>query len=246
MKSLSLALMMAFTGTALAQVDLTTLKDVELKAELHRASGEEYVSLSYKAARIKLFNVIYLEKDEQGYFNKDVYCGGKLYRTFENDTPNDELPDHTVMNTEHTWPQSRFNETLNQEVQKTDLHHLFATFSKINTERGNYPFANVGVESNRKLQCDTSKLGQPLSYGAGTYFEPPTEHKGNVARALFYFSVRYNVSIDTTEEIFLKFWHMLDPVDEKEKERHEVIFGIQKNRNPFIDMPELVLQIADF
>lgn len=247
MNYLSLFLVVAFSGAAFAQADLKSLKDVDLKEELHRISGEEYVGLSYKEARIKLFNVIYLEKDEKGYFNKDVYCQTNYYRTFKDDIPNDEIPDHTIMNTEHTWPQSRFNESLNEEVQKTDLHHLYTTFSKINAERGNYPFANVGVSTNRKpLFCPGTKLGNPIGYGKGIYFEPPVEHRGNVARSLFYFSIRYNLAIDATEEIFLKFWHMLDPVDATETQRHEIIYGIQKNRNPFIDYPELVLQIADF
>jgi endonuclease I len=226
---------------------LAQLSNVELKQEIHKLAGQEYVSLDYKQARIKMFNVIYLEKDENGFFNRDVYCQTKYYRTFKDNTPDEEIPDHTVMNTEHTWPQSRFNKELNEEIQKTDLHHLYTTFSKINAERGNYPFAEVGVTTNRKpLFCEGPKLGKPISYGEGVYFEPADEHKGNVARALFYFSVRYNVGISATEEIFLKFWHMVDPVDEIEKQRHEIIFSIQKNRNPFIDQPELVLKISDF
>ncbi len=74
-----------------------------------------------------------------------------------------------------------------------------------------------------------SKLENSIGYAKGTYFEPPVEHKGNVARSLFYFSVRYQIAIEANKEIFLKFWYMLDPVDEKERERHEKIADIQKN-----------------
>ena len=35
-------------------------------------------------------------------------------------------------------------------------------------------------------------------------------------------------------------WHFSDPVDDYEKNRNEVIFGFQGNRNPFIDHPSLV------
>lgn len=245
MKVLGFLSLLTFSSVALAQADLATLKDSELKEEIQKRASANQVSLSYKAARVKMFNVIYLEKDEQGFFNKDVYCLTKHYRA---GVAGEEIPDHTVFNTEHTWPQSRFNEQLNEEVQKTDLHHLFPTFSKINAERGNYPFANVGEQSARKLQCDISKLGKAVGGlgNNGTYFEPANEHKGNVARALFYFSTRYELAIDPTEEIFLKFWHLIDPVDALEKSRHEIISGIQKNRNAFIDNPELVLQISDF
>jgi deoxyribonuclease-1 len=151
------------------------------------------------------------------------------------------------MNTEYTWPQGRFNREFDLDTQKTDLHHLYPTFSRINAEQGNYPFANVGSTTNKKsLFCQGPKLGKADQLGDGVYFEPANEHKGNVARALFYFSVRYKVAISTTEEIFLKFWHMVDPVDESEKQRHEGIASVQKNRNPFIDRPELVLRISDF
>jgi endonuclease I len=35
-------------------------------------------------------------------------------------------------------------------------------------------------------------------------------------------------------------WHTQDPVDDRERERNDVVFGFQGNRNPFIDHPEWV------
>ena len=35
-------------------------------------------------------------------------------------------------------------------------------------------------------------------------------------------------------------WHEQDPVDERERRRNNVVFGFQRNRNPFIDHPEWV------
>ena len=35
-------------------------------------------------------------------------------------------------------------------------------------------------------------------------------------------------------------WHQADPVDEKERNRNDAVFGFQENRNPFIDHPEWV------
>ena len=45
----------------------------------------------------------------------------------------------------------------------------------------------------------------------------------------------------------LREWHDLDPVDSTEIARNENIYEKwQHNRNPFIDCPDLVHQIADF
>jgi len=47
-------------------------------------------------------------------------------------------------------------------------------------------------------------------------------------------------------ETMLRRWHAADPVDQKERDRNEAIYGIQRNRNPFIDHPEWVDSIPDF
>ena len=39
---------------------------------------------------------------------------------------------------------------------------------------------------------------------------------------------------------FLLDWHHQDPVSQKEIDRNQAVYGIQNNRNPFIDYPELV------
>lgn len=97
-------------------------------------------------------------------------------------------------------------------------------------------------------------------------FEVWQFRKGDLARAMFYMDVRYeggthgttgatepdlvltdNVSlIQGTDggtaymgllSVLLE-WHALDPVDDIERQRNEVIFGYQGNRNPFVDHPD--------
>ena len=92
-------------------------------------------------------------------------------------------------------------------------------------------------------------------------FEPRDDVKGDVARMIFYMAVRYegegddmvDLEIvddpDSTKSSKLPIygdiddllrWHEEDPVSQWEIERNETIYQYQGNRNPFIDLPELV------
>ncbi len=102
----------------------------------------------------------------------------------------------------------------------------------------------------------------------GTVYEAWKERKGDVARAMLYMDVRYegdqidpNSSplqnepdlqvVEDPSELgsgipkmgrlsTLLQWHLDDPVDQTERDRNQVIFGFQENRNPFVDHPEWV------
>ena len=77
-------------------------------------------------------------------------------------------------------------------------------------------------------------------------FEPPAEHRGNVARAMFYFSAVYKKHIDPAQETVLKKWNLEDPPDAAELERNSAVERIQRNRNPFVDDFTLANDIRDF
>ncbi|MEC7275920.1 MAG: endonuclease [Bdellovibrionota bacterium] len=216
---------------------LDHLKNTELKEELQKAILQKKV-LSYKQARRELFGSIYLEKDSSGYYVEDTYCEER-YDSKSGVGPG-RIPNHTILNCEHTWPQSRFNHSQSSSAQKSDLHHLFPVNSVANSTRGNIPFGEVNGDYVRN--CQASSRGSDTADG-GESFEPSKYHKGNVARALFYFALRYKLDIDPTEEAHLRAWHRLDPVDQKEIERHEMIYQIQGNRNPFIDDETLIDRI---
>lgn len=233
-----LVLILHCFSTLEAKVSKNSLKD-----ELFILTSQNHQSYSYQKVRKFLFNTIHLQKDESGHYVQGVYCEKKIY-PFQGEHPGQRLPDHRVMNTEHTWPQSKFSQAFSREVQKTDLHHLYPTLSRINAQRGNLPFAEVYHE--RELSCEGPRSGRSIVGGEQVFFEPPARHKGNVARSLFYFSIRYKLPLDSVQEDFLRSWHRLDPVDEEERKRNEMIFSLQKNRNPFIDRPELVSRITDF
>ena len=206
----------------------------------------EQSPIGYTAARKVLLGKLHLVQDGNGYGIKEVYCG----RTYVNadfpsgDKPGPNIaPDDKYLNVEHTWPQSRFSKKFSSEIQKCDLHHLFPSDSKLNSIRGNFWFGEIDQQK-QALKCGESKFG--TWNGHGQFFEPPTAHKGNVARALMYFSIRYMMPIDRSEEDLLKKWNKLDPVDADERARNDAIQKIQGNRNPFVDFPELADSIGDF
>lgn len=206
----------------------------------------KHTALGYDRARIFMMGVYYLVKDGKGYALPDVYCGGlKHAEDFPSNPPAPQtIPNGSVINTEHTWPQSKFTGKFDRETQKSDLHHLYPTDSEMNSIRGNNKFGEV-AKDDRPLKCPASRYGQPAE-GGDEVFEPPKEHKGNVARALFYFSVRYEMPIGGVQEQTLRRWNQEDPVDDEEIRRNNEIQKVQGNRNPFVDYPELVEKISKF
>lgn len=206
--------------------------------------------LRYKEAKTYLFGDLFIKENNKGEYSiKDVYCEKNYNSTNAGVLPN-SLPNQEILNCEHTWPQSKFiKDNLNKEVetaQLTDLHHLFPAEKNANQIRANYDFQNVIKDLNLGSNCSPSKSGQTNGKAGNFFFEPPTNHKGNVARAMFYFSTQYKLPIDQTQEQTLREWHKLDPVDADERERNNKIEQIQGNRNPYIDYPELVMQVQDF
>tara|TARA_B100001971_G_C18268036_1_gene596426 strand:+ start:5438 stop:6157 length:720 start_codon:yes stop_codon:yes gene_type:complete len=195
---------------------------------------------SYSQARQYIMQKVHLKKDNLGYYVEDVYC----HQSFRKRVGPNNMPSHQDVNIEHTWPQSRFNTSRSKSFQKADLHHLYPTQSRANSTRGNVIFQELNAQNAEPVNgCDLSLSG----YANGTRgFEPPEDHKGNVARALFYFSLRYDLRISYTEEVILRAWNNSDPVDDDERRRNDIIEQIQGNRNPFIDDAELADFISDF
>jgi endonuclease I len=173
--------------------------------------------------------------------------------TFVTDQCGDYDSEGDCYNREHSWPQSWFNEA---SPMKTDLFHIYPTDGYVNGRRANYPFGEVNNPT--WTSQNGSKVGPNVSAGySGTVFEPIDAYKGDLARSFFYMSARY-YGEDSTWDItdmtsradikswaleLLMSWHENDPVSEKESDRNEAIYGIQNNRNPFIDHPELAAMV---
>ncbi|MCF8060564.1 MAG: endonuclease [Bacteriovoracaceae bacterium] len=214
-------------------------KDEKLKTLLGDAIANNVV-FSYKEARTYLFGDIYLENKNGQNVVTDTYCEENF--TAKDGVGTGKIPNHQEINCEHTWPQSRFSSRQSKGAQKSDLHHLFPVKAVANSARGNIPFGEVNGE--KVSGCEASLRGDDI-YGNTAAFEPPKAHKGNVARAIFYFAVRYKMNVPAEEEVHLRLWHRLDPIDSDEIRRHERIYELQGNRNPFIDDPDLVDKLSD-
>lgn len=202
--------------------------------------------LGYKKGSKKaLFGKVDLRSDDGGYYVHDVYCNQDI----RNKVGPNRIPKNNVMNVEHTWPQSK---GAKREPLRGDLHHLFPSNSRANSSRGNHIFGEVGASGEDPFhECSDSQKGKVISpttgQKTGTHgFQPPVEHRGNVARALFYVSSAYGLRISDLEEYYLKKWHNEDPVDQDEIDRNNAIESSQGNRNPFIDFPDLVNRIDNF
>lgn len=198
----------------------------QLKASLYEKVKSSHKPITYKQAN----DILFTKLDNHNGLVCSVYSPKTCLAT-------DSVPSSKIMNVEHTWPQS---EGANGDA-KSDLHHIYPVESSVNSIRSSLPFCNVQTI---KWEQDESKRG--LSQFNEHCFEPPKEHKGNVARALFYFSIRYQKPIAPNQEYFLRIWHKEDPVDQNESDRNQEIKKFQNNSNPFITNPELVDKITHF
>ena len=169
-------------------------------------------------------------------------------------------------NREHMMPQSSFNSAY---PMYSDLFFVIPTDARINQLRSNYPYGKAGstVYYNFTNGSKQASNGTANATYTGRVFEPVDRFKGDVARALLYFAVRYEGKLgafnfttnaadptkdqnplDGSEEkayenwyiAMLLSWHQQDPVSQREIDRNNAVFNIQKNRNPFVDHPEWV------
>lgn len=216
------------------------------KENLFETIEKNHSPVSYKHARELIFGFLYLEGNSPQTYSIDTYyCNETLTNDdFSNSSKLApmKIPDNNVVNVEHAWPQSHFTGQFPKQFQKADLHILFPTVSHINSIRGNFPFGEVVTP--KQAPCAEAALG--YSSEGEQVFEPDDVIKGDMARAIFYFSTRYKAKVDKNQEDTLRRWHQMDPPDQREIDLNQKIIEIQNNSNPFIEHPEFADQISDF
>lgn len=213
------------------------LQGEALKNRLHQIIRGQN-SLSYFFAKYVLY---YSDADPLIPGNVNLVYTGRSHDGMDYGTGANKI------NREHVWAKSHggFSGILPMD---SDVHNLKPADATANSARSNMDF-------------DWSLYYHPSApeckYTPGTSWEPRDAVKGDIARIIFYMDTRYQ---GTDEEMDLTVvdqlntypspehgklsallsWNIMDAPDQFERNRNNVIYHFQKNRNPFIDHPQFV------
>ncbi len=181
------------------------------------------------------------------YTDESVEKLGTLYGIYGGDEIAAEADG--TWNKEHVWVCSQMKKdgvdprpSSDDKNHATDLHNLRVACQNSNGQHGNkfYDNTNGDITFFPNIEDDGSAV-----------HEYKGDHRGDLARILFYMAIRYDF-LSLTDDIenandtsmgrlsVLLEWHKLDPADEFETQRNNRIYEFQGNRNPFIDYPGLV------
>jgi len=198
-------------------------------------------TLGYDKARDTLYAVIDIYDTDQ---LTCVYTGFTITLDLEADPSSDAYS--KGINCEHTWPQSM---GAADEPQRSDMHHLFPCKDNVNSSRGNDPYAEIpDANTDKWFRLNYYQTSIPTSNideysekenNSPERFEPREDHKGNAARAIFYFYAMYQYAADSSfwevQKNTMLQWNYYDPVDKKEYDRSWKIASYQDNKpNPFV------------
>ncbi len=219
-------------------------KDIELKKAV-KAIVVNHTAISYSSGTWTAFH------DTDVRYVNGTLCWWDMYSS--NNVP--VSSGHPGMNVEHSVANSWWGGTKNDAYK--DLVHLNPSNSDANSRKSNYPLGEIAT---RTWDNGVTFIGKPATGtcgGAQYVYEPAAEYKGDFARVFMYMFTVYddiswktsntNWMYNTASDLLLKPWayEMLlkwsanDPVSQKERDRNDGIYKHQKNRNPFIDHPEL-------
>ncbi|MCH4155601.1 MAG: endonuclease [Muribaculaceae bacterium] len=197
------------------------------------------------------------------YYTTDETPDGKIwdmYSTTKFTPGDDQCGTYSAVgdcyNREHSFPKSWFNDA---SPMVSDAFHIYPTDGKVNNQRSNYPYGECANGTQLSANGNNKPLGRlgtsTFAGYSGIVFEPDDQYKGDFARSYFYMMAAYNNKVSSWSSpmlagnsypcfstwainMLLK-WSREDTVSQKERDRNEAVYAAQKNRNPFIDYPEL-------
>jgi len=264
-KGISVILLCMMVFTAFASIptgyynSLEGKKGAALKTELHNIICQDTTHyLGYGSGKGNTWEgFYYTDRDLSNNSVIDMYSAN--IRFYPDPNPGFTAFGSTI-EIEHSVPKSWWGcDITHPDCPAKDLNHLYPADGSTNMSKNDNP---LGVVSGTATTDNgVSKIGPAVYDGyTGNVFEPANQFKGDFARSYFYMATAYehyarkwdtskpeNMMQNNTYPVFklwaqtlLLQWHRQDVVSLKETTRNDVVYGIQKNRNPFIDHPELI------
>lgn len=226
-------------------------KKAALKAAMHDIIQPKKV-LSYGSGPNSTWSGFYrTDRTSDGYVI-DRYSPRSEWVKFSSSASASSASAPSGMNIEHSFPKSWWGGSSNNAYK--DLFNLMPSESGINSDKSNYAMGKV---TNVNVNNGSTKVGTgPTSSGSKKLWEPADEWKGDFARDYFYMVTTYSNLTWTSNGLdmlesndyptmqkwaytLLLQWARQDPVNEIERKRNDDVYGIQMNRNPFVDFPNL-------
>ena len=246
----------AYYKTGYTYAELMSKTGSTLFGALNQLMGE---TNKIAASRYSYSNL----RDMYIYVDKDLNDAKKIISYYNGQQLNGTWDGGVTWNREHTWPQSKFEGSQTTDGTSIpigyDMQSVRPASTSVNSDRGNTAY---GEGSNYYDPNDISiSNSNYTAISNGTY-------RGDCARVILYDYITYGknstyynalykaacktdllVQIGTNSNsvfeslaILLK-WHMQDPPSLTEMTRNDGGEVYQGNRNPFIDYPELAINM---
>lgn len=192
-------------------------------------------------------------RDQYKNVDKDLNRSGYIIGYYNGASFSGVWDSGATWNREHTWPQSK---GANKSIPMGhDMQSVRPTHTTVNSSRGNDAYGESGA------YYDPDEVSISNSYYKSTNMG---SYRGDAARVILYDYVVYgeagghkNSLYNGNAQLLSKFgsagvfesaavllkWHMNDPISLTEMVRNDGAQAYQGNRNPFIDYPELAIQM---
>ena len=192
-------------------------------------------------------------RDQYKNVDKDLNRSGYIIGYYNGASFSGVWDSGATWNREHTWPQSK---GANKSIPMGhDMQSVRPTHTSVNSSRGNDAYGESGA------YYDPDEVSISNSYYKSTNMG---SYRGDAARVILYDYIVYgeagghkNKLYNGNAQLLSKFgsagvfesaavllkWHMNDPVSLTEMVRNDGAQTYQGNRNPFIDYPELAIQV---
>lgn len=185
--------------------------------------------------------------------DKDLNISGNIIGYYDGYTMDGTWDGGKTYNREHTWPQSKGADK--SIAMGHDMQSVRPTNVAVNSDRGNTAYGeSSGYYDPNEVSINNS-LYRNINLGS---------YRGDAARVIIYDYIVYgkvgnyqNSLYNGNAQLLSKLgtggvfesitvllkWHMQDPVSLTEMVRNDGAQSYQGNRNPFIDYPELAIQM---